>query len=147
MAKQVYTGNDAAKLCSVLLEYRNKNLDVVSQRECALSDYTELLKNTTIRLIADVEDMAYMATQGQPKDEWPNDVATAFSKIRHKLLDMAGEIERLSKNLSVEVDPYYPSSPPVEPMRFRSMELDDSFSSPKWDFLRVLEKPEDGETK
>lgn len=141
MSKTVYRGKTAAEMCGVELEYRNKDLEVVSHRECNLSDFSELLKNTAVRLISDVEDLAYRATDGKGKDEWPQDVMASFTKLRHKLLDMAGEIERLSKNLRVEVDVVYPSSPPVEPMRFRNAELNQSFSQPKWDFLRVLQEP------
>lgn len=145
MAKTVYKGLPAAVMCRIELEYKNKDLEVVSHRECSLADYSDMLKNSAVRLITDVEDLAYRATDGKGKDEWQPDVMLAFSKLRHKLLDMAGEIERLSKNLRIEVDTVYPSSPVVGPMRFQSQEFNEPFSQPKWDFLRVLNEPKDGE--
>ena len=34
-----FYGRSAAELCKVRLEYRNRDLDIVSQKECALNDY------------------------------------------------------------------------------------------------------------
>lgn len=138
MSKMRYSGRFASDLCTVQLEYRNKRMEIVSQKECSLGDYTELLKNGLIRFILEVEELTYKATDGKSKQEWPDDVAASFQKLRHKLLDMAGEVQRLSENLVIEVAQPQPLSPTVKPMRFTGGADGDMQSSPSWDFLNVL---------
>lgn len=118
-------GLTAANLCKVNLEYRNRDMDIVSQKECDLSDYTELLKSGLVRLILDAEDLVYKATDGQSKVEWEDEVSSAFYRLRHKLLDMAGEIGRIPQNLLVEIEAYIPSSPIVMPMTFHPNALEE----------------------
>lgn len=115
-----FRGKVAANLCKVNLEYRDHDMNIVSQKECALEDYTELLKSGIVRLILDAEDLIYKATGGQGKAEWDDEVSTSFYRLRHKLLDMAGEVGRIPQNLMVEMDGYVPSSPMVYPMSFSS---------------------------
>jgi len=43
--------------------------------------------------------MAYLLNDNKPKSEWSNESWAAFCKIKHKLLDKAGEIERLPQNI------------------------------------------------
>lgn len=47
------------------------------------------------RVITDVEDLIYTINGGCPKDEWDKETLALFSKIRSKILDKAGEIDRL----------------------------------------------------
>lgn len=58
-----------------------------------------MLHADLLRLISDVEDMAYKLNHGKPKSEWTDESWSAFCCIKHKLLDKAGEIERLPQNL------------------------------------------------
>lgn len=120
----------------VQLQYRNKDLDIVSERECSLNDYSALLKNGVIRLILDAEDLAYRATGGKSKEQWPPDVMSSFMRLRHKLLDMAGEIERLPGNLTLEPPPSL-SSPRVSPVTFSPdvTGSDDDPSDKRWGFF------------
>lgn len=89
----------------------------MSERDCSLTDYTSLLKNGVIRLILDAEDLAYRATDCKSKEEWPEDVMASFLRIRHKLLDTAGEIGRIPENLFVETS-FSQLSPRVAPVAF-----------------------------
>lgn len=123
--KITFRGKSAADLCKVNLEYRDREMNIVSQKECGLEDYAELLKNGIVRLILDVEDLTYKATDGQSKTEWDDEVSSSFYRLRHKLLDMAGEIGRIPQNLLVEMDTYIPSSPVVMPMTFHPNKLED----------------------
>ena len=121
-----FKGPSASSLCKVELEYRNKDLTVVSQRECDLTDYSEILKNSILRLILEAEDLAYKATDGKSKDEWDDDVSASFNRLRHKVLDIANEVGRIPKNLRIEVDAYVPSSPVVQPMYLRGNRNNDN---------------------
>lgn len=51
------------------------------------------------RIITDVEDMAYTINGNKSKEEWDDDAIMAFSKIKHKILDKAGEISRLPESI------------------------------------------------
>lgn len=47
----------------------------------------------------DVEDLVYAINGNMPKELWNQETLGLFNRIRHKLLDKAGEIERLPKNM------------------------------------------------
>lgn len=51
------------------------------------------------RIITDVEDLAYTMSGNSSKDEWSSAEVLAFQKIKHKLLDKAGEISRLPESI------------------------------------------------
>lgn len=65
----------------------------------ALNDYTDMMRNDLLRVITDIEDAFYIATGNKGKDEWSDEVWGAFTRIKHKLLDKAGDIGRLTNNL------------------------------------------------
>lgn len=50
-------------------------------------------------MLADVEDLVYIANNGKGKDEWSDATWLAYQKIRHKLLDKAGAISRLPDDI------------------------------------------------
>lgn len=52
-----------------------------------------------MRVISDVEDLVYKATDGKQKHNWNDDTMIAFNSIRHKLLDKSGDIGRLPDTL------------------------------------------------
>lgn len=83
----------------VNISYKNSKQETVCNKTYTLEEYTKLMHADQLRLISDVEDMAYKLNQGKPKSEWTDDSWAAFCCIKHKLLDKAGEIERLPQNL------------------------------------------------
>lgn len=82
------------------IQYKNKNLETVVEKEYDFISYTEMLNMETMRLIADVEDAFYYFTGDKQKENWPPEVMDRFKKIRHKMLDQANAIKRLPQNLS-----------------------------------------------
>lgn len=87
----------------VNVSYKNAKQETVCNRTYTFREYTEMIRVDLLRLISDVEDMAYKLNQGKPKSEWTDESWSAFCCIKHKLLDKAGEIERLPQNI-VEYD-------------------------------------------
>lgn len=51
------------------------------------------------RIITDVEDLVYALNGDCSKEEWSDETLAAFNKIKHKILDKAGEIGRLPENI------------------------------------------------
>ena len=90
-----------SKDLNVKITYRNARLEPVNTQLYPLKDYTELLRNDLLKVITDIEDAFYIATGNQPKSQWPDEVWSGFTKVKHKLLDKAGDIGRLSENLIV----------------------------------------------
>lgn len=83
----------------VKIVYRNEKKEPVFEREYSLNDYCDMLREDLLRIITDVEDVLYIANDNKRKDEWSDSVWASFCKIKHKLLDKAGDIGRLPKNL------------------------------------------------
>lgn len=75
--------------------YRNKQLEPISECVQPFEDYAEILSMDLKRIITDVEDLLYIAKDNLPKEEWSEAEIAAFSKIRSKILDKAGEVGRL----------------------------------------------------
>ncbi len=57
-----------------------------------------MVRADLLRLITDVEDLVYQANGNKPKNEWTDESWAAFCRIKHKLLDKAGDIGRLPDN-------------------------------------------------
>lgn len=87
------------KQLGVQITYRNKSLDPVCCKTYTLEEYTTMLKTDLLRLITDVENLCYAANDNKPKDDWDEGTFEAFLGIKHKLLDKAGEIARIPKNI------------------------------------------------
>lgn len=83
------------KRVGVEISYLNSDLRVVSKRRYGLKEYVSLVRLDLLRVIADVEDLCYKVHDGAPKSMWREDVSDIFQRVRHKLLDKAGEIDRL----------------------------------------------------
>lgn len=83
----------------VKVVYRNEKQEPVYDKTYGLRDYTDMLRADLLRLVTDVEDLAYLACDNKDKSEWPDDIWAAFCKIKHKLLDKAGDIGRLPENI------------------------------------------------
>lgn len=84
---------------SVIVDYKNKNMDTVSTHEYSMNEYVQMLSIELKRIIADVENSFYDLQHGKDKSEWDQQTISAFNKIRHKLLDQANAIERFPINL------------------------------------------------
>lgn len=82
----------------VNIEYKNKQLQTVNEREYDFPQYTEMLQLELMRILMDVED-AFYQLQGKQKDDWSPLANDLFQKIRHKLLDQANAIKRLPSTL------------------------------------------------
>lgn len=83
----------------VNVTYKNRNLKTVQECEYDLSDYATMLGLDLKRIITDIEDMVYLLNGNKSKDDWTEDEIRSFNKIKHKLLDKAGEIERLPHSI------------------------------------------------
>ena len=86
----------------VRVVYRNREMEPTYSRVYTLSEYTEMLRVDLLRLVTDVEDLCFAANDNKPKEEWSDETFSAFSKIKHKLLDKAGDIGRIPENLTVK---------------------------------------------
>lgn len=79
--------------------YKNKNLEPISECEYELADYTDMVSLELKRIITDIEDLMYMENGNRSKDEWGEAEVIQFNKIKHKILDKAGEIQRLPETI------------------------------------------------
>lgn len=87
------------KNLGVRIIYRNEKLEPVYEKAYSLKDYSEMLRADLLRLISDVEELVYENNGNKPKEAWPDETWSAFCKIKHKLLDKAGDIGRLPENI------------------------------------------------
>ena len=83
----------------VQVVYRNAKMQPVCEKHYDLDTYLELMKSDLLRIITDVEDVIYQSNGCAAKEEWPDAVWLGFSKIKHKILDKAGDISRLAENI------------------------------------------------
>lgn len=88
-----------AKNLGVKVTYRNRALEDVYTKTYSIEEYTDMLRADLLRLVTDIEDLCYTVNGGKPKEEWTDDTFVAFTKIKHKLLDKAGDIGRMPDNL------------------------------------------------
>ena len=58
-----------------------------------------MIRVDLLRLITDVEDMVYRMNRNKPKEEWSDESWETFCRIKHKILDKAGDIGRLPDNV------------------------------------------------
>ena len=84
----------------VKIEYKNKDLETVVEKEYGFIDYTEMLSLELKRVLMDIEDAFYYFSGNKQKNEWAPELTEKFNKIRHKILDQANSIKRLPENLS-----------------------------------------------
>lgn len=84
----------------VKIEYKNKDLETVVEKEYNFIDYTEMLNLELKRILMDVEDSFYYFSGNKQKSDWDTELTERFNKIRHKILDQANAIRRLPENLT-----------------------------------------------
>lgn len=89
----------ADKIIGVRVVYRNKDMEPIYTKTYSLQEYTEMLRADLLKLVTDVEDLCYAANGNKPKDEWSDATFDLFNKIKHKLLDKAGDIGRIPENI------------------------------------------------
>lgn len=84
----------------VTVEYKNKNLETVVEKEYDFINYTEMLHAELMKLIVEIEDAFYVFSEGKQKADWNPEMLERYKKIRHKMLDQANAIKRLPRNLT-----------------------------------------------
>lgn len=84
----------------VTIEYKNKDMETVVEKEYDFVTYTQLLYASLMKIVVEVEDSFYYFADGKQKEDWPEELAERYKKIRHKLLDQANSIKRLPQNLT-----------------------------------------------
>ena len=84
----------------VKIEYKNKNLETVVEKEYDFIPYTEMLNLELMRLIMEIEDAFYYFSGNKQKEDWDPEAKERFKKIRHKMLDQANAIKRLPQTLT-----------------------------------------------
>lgn len=85
-------------LC-VNVVYRDKDKQPVYTKNYTLREYTDMLRADLLRIITDIEDMCYAVNGGQQKEDWSDETFSGFNKIKHKILDKAGDIGRVPDNI------------------------------------------------
>lgn len=83
----------------VRVTYRDKDLQPTYTKTYTLNEYAENMRSDLQGLVGDVETLGYIANKNKPKEEWSDDSFAIFSRIKHKLLDKAGEIGRIPSNI------------------------------------------------
>ena len=83
----------------VKVTYKNEKQEPVYEKSYSFRDYTDMIRADILRIITDVEDLVYSVNNGNPKEQWTDETWAAFTKIKHKLLDKAGDIGRLPENI------------------------------------------------
>lgn len=81
--------------------YRDKDLQPTYTKTYSIEEYANAMRSDLQNLVSDVETLGYIANDNKPKDEWSDESFAMFSRIKHKLLDKAGEIGRLPSNMKV----------------------------------------------
>lgn len=85
----------------VRVTYRDKDLKPTYVKTYTLGEYAESMRSDLQNLVGEVETLAYIANDNKPKEEWSDESFALFSRVKHKLLDKAGEIGRLPLNMTV----------------------------------------------
>ena len=87
----------------VRVTYKDKDMKPTYTKTYSLGEYTEMLRQDLLRLITDVEQLCYIANDNKQKEDWSDETFDEFCRIKHKLLDKAGDIGRLPENITVRV--------------------------------------------
>lgn len=88
-----------ARDIGVRVVYRNRDMTPSYTKTYTLNEYTDMLRADLLRLVTDIEDLCYAANDNKDKEEWTDETFAYFNKIKHKLLDKAGDIGRIPENL------------------------------------------------
>jgi len=83
----------------VKVTYRDKELNPTYTKTYTLPEYADSIRSDLQSLVGEVETLGYLANGNKPKEEWSDASFATFTRIKHKLLDKAGEIGRLPSNM------------------------------------------------
>ena len=85
----------------VRVTFRDKDLKPTYTKTYTLPEYAEAMRTDLQSLVGEVETLGYIANGNKPKEEWSDESFALFTRIKHKLLDKAGEIGRLTPNMTL----------------------------------------------
>lgn len=85
----------------ITIQYRDSKMDIVAEKTYDLDTYMELLRQQILKSITDVEDLVNDTGEYTSKSEWDDDVWIKFLRFKHRMLDTAGEIGRVSHKIKV----------------------------------------------
>ena len=85
---------------TVTIEYKNKEMETVVEKEYDFLQYTEMLDLGLKGILVDVENAFYALQNNLQKEDWSEDAQNRYKAIRHKLLDKANAIRRLPQSLN-----------------------------------------------
>lgn len=85
----------------VRVTFRDKDLKPTYTKTYTLPEYSEAMRADLQSLVGEVETLGYIANKNKPKEEWSDESFALFTRIKHKLLDKAGEIGRLTSNMTL----------------------------------------------
>ena len=85
----------------VRITYRDKDLQPTYTKTYTIGEYADIMRADLQGLVGEVETLGYIANGNKPKEEWSDDSFAVFSRVKHKLLDKAGEIGRLPSNMCI----------------------------------------------
>lgn len=83
----------------VRVTYRDKARRPTCTKLYSLAEYTDMLRQDLLKVITDVEDLCYEVNENRPKEDWTDETFAGFNRIKHKLLDKAGDVGRIPENL------------------------------------------------
>lgn len=90
--------NSMKEIC-VKITYRDKDLQPTYTKTYSLGEYADNMRADLQGLVGEVETLGYIANGNKPKEDWSDESFSLFNRIKHKLLDKAGEIGRLTSNI------------------------------------------------
>ena len=88
----------------IRVTYKDKELRPIYTKTYSLNQYTDMLRADILRLITDVENLCYVQNGGEDKSNWPAATLEEFNKIKHKMLDKAGDIGRIPQNIIIRTN-------------------------------------------
>lgn len=86
------------------LKFYNKNMECVDEKDFSIGEYFENRSKSISSLISIFEDMCYEIENGKSKSEWSGKTTDNFKKVKHKILNISGEISRVPENLYYKSD-------------------------------------------
>lgn len=84
---------------SIAIEYRDKDMNKIGESEYSLKDYVEKQRYDMMKILVDIEDIIYEATDKKPKEEWPDRYAQIFKNARHRIFDVANSVCRIPETM------------------------------------------------
>ena len=88
----------------IRVTYKDKDLRPTYTKTYSLSEYTDMIRADILRLITDIENLCYVQNSGNDKSKWPEETLEEFNKIKHKMLDKAGDIGRIPQNIIIRTN-------------------------------------------